>query len=249
MTKNVSIGSTPITGVYVGGALATGLYVGSNKIWPASGSSGPTLVQQLFGQWDTVARSDRALTFPATATSGNRILIPIWVAGINDIPTTIPPGYTLIASGTLNANNAILWYSKISDGTETGVTFAWTSSDSRALGMQEWTTAGTVGTATYGRIKVADRAMSETLGPSAAAPSATAKVALFAAFAGESSNQVITFPSGWTGVPDTDIGNARVRIGAVAYTNTAPNAAASAQMNYALSPTGTLNWSMLWLDT
>lgn len=205
-------------------------------------ASSPVLVNEV-STGNTSAGTSLSLTFGFTPTAGNTLLLAVreYVAG----DATTPSGWTLVTEQLPSGSvRPCVWYSKISDGTETAVTVAFANSQGHGLAVQEW--QGSVAFSGASGLYIASGITNpQVCGPSTSPPSASAVPSTFAWWNNVGTNQV-TWPAGWTGTSSSLI-NAHnsCEIGSMA---TAPNAAVSPSLSFTQAPGSYMYWWTLWVD-
>lgn len=115
-------------------------FIASLKPAPGGGGGGgggtPTLTQSK--SYNGAAASSHSITFDATATSGDLIVLVV----CSSATVTTPSGYSVGASA-VNFVGLYVYY-KVSNGTETGATVSPTSSADMTIRMMQWRNVDTL---------------------------------------------------------------------------------------------------------
>lgn len=214
----------------------------------SAASSGPTIIHTSA----SANRSASTATFllldnsgnPITATAGHRLLAGVMTDGGGASHVVTPSGWSLAGSYVYSSTYVGYLFTKISDGTENGITVSCSSGAAyTAGGIVECT--GNVGTYDGGFFALPHNATSNTFGPSTTPIGAASLPILFAL--STTATQPATPSSPWVLDPYGAVAN--VVQGAVLYQDTGPDAAVSCTYNTSAANVSYGNlWMMVWLD-
>lgn len=189
-------------------------------------------------QYNTNATVGTSVTVAllGTPTAGNQLVASFSANSSYNTPT-VPAGWTYASVLTGSGVRGI--YSKISDGTETGITF--TVSASTRIGVAIAECVGQLGTLTGGATSAIGPSGTFPFGPTDAPASPTSIPLVFMGWTYDP--KTATPSSGWAGQISP---NANYAIGV--YNEAAPNAVASGSLACTNTSTSQMTWINAWID-